>query len=202
MILEEKGYFDKSSTIIDTKFGVWNEVDKNCIFLESEIGDYTYFGDNCDVAHAKIGKFCSVAKGVRINPANHPMERATQHHFTYRRKMFQMDIKDDEYIFQWRRDKKVVIGNDVWIGHNAIIMGGITIGDGAVIGSGSVVTKDVAPYTVVAGVPAKFIKRRFSERITKELMEIRWWNWSRSEIKERMGDFVGDIEKFIEKYKN
>lgn len=202
MILEEKGYFDESSTIIDTKFGVWNEVDKNCIFLESEIGDYTYFGDNCDVAHAKIGKFCSVAKGVRINPANHPMERATQHHFTYRRKMFQMDVKDDEDIFQWRRDKKVVIGNDVWIGHNAIIMGGVTIGDGAVIGSGSVVTKDVAPYTIVAGVPAKFIKRRFSEKIAKELMEIRWWNWSHSEIKERMGDFTGDIEKFIEKYRN
>lgn len=199
-ILTEKGFFHESSEIIDTDFGKWNEVGKECIFLESKIGDYTYFGSGCDVAHTEMGKFCSVAKNVRINPANHPMDRPSQHHFTYRRKKFQMDEKDDEGIFQWRREKKVIIGNDVWIGHNAIIMGGVKIGDGAVIGSGSIITKDVEPYTVIGGVPGKFIKRRFDEKISKALLKIKWWDWSYELIKERFDEFLGDIEGFVKKY--
>ncbi|MGL6166990.1 MAG: ATP-binding cassette domain-containing protein [Fusobacteriaceae bacterium] len=200
--LTGNGFFHESSEIIETKFGKWNEVDKNCVFLESEIGDFTYFGSGCDVAHAEIGKFCSVAKNVRINPANHPMERASQHHFTYRRIKFQMDDKDDEGIFQWRRDKKVKIGDDVWIGHNAIIMGGVRIGTGAVIASGSVITKDVEPYTIVGGVPGKFIKRRFDEKTSKLLLNIKWWNWSYEQIKERFDEFLSDINEFVKKYED
>lgn len=201
-ILTEKGFFHESSEIIDTKFGKWNEVGKECIFLESEIGDFSYFGSGCDIAHTEMGKFCSIAKNVRINPANHPMDRVSQHHFTYRRVKFQIDEKDDEGIFQWRREKKVIVGDDVWIGHNAVIMGGVKIGTGAVIASGSIITKDIEPYTVVGGVPGKFIKRRFNEKISNSLLKIKWWDWSYELIKERFDEFLGDIEGFVKKYEN
>ncbi len=202
LVLGENGSFHETSEVIDTKFGKWNEVGEKCIFLESEIGDYTYFGENCDVAHTKMGKFCSVAKGVRINPSNHPMERASQHHFTYRKRKYGISEENDREVFQNRKDKQVNIGHDVWIGHNATIMPGVSIGSGAVIGSGSIVTKDVEPYTIVAGNPAKFIRKRFSEDISRELLKINWWDWTHEEIVERYDDFVGNIEDFVKKYQD
>ena len=98
--------------------------------------------------------------------------------------------------------KKVIVGDDVWIGHNAVIMGGVKIGTGAVIASGSIITKDIEPYTVVGGVPGKFIKRRFNEKISNSLLKIKWWDWSYELIKERFDEFLGDIEGFVKKYEN
>lgn len=196
----EKGIFHEGIKAVDTEFGRWNEVGEGCSFLESEIGDYTYFANGCDVAYSGIGKFCSIAKDVRINPGNHPMDRPSQHHFTYRRRMFGMDEVDDTDFFNWRRSNKVTIGHDVWIGHGAVLMPGVKVGTGSVIGSGAVVTKDIPPYSVAVGVPAKVIKKRFSDEIIGALLDMKWWEWSHELIRERFEDFTGDIEKFVKKY--
>ncbi|MBE5805957.1 MAG: acetyltransferase [Clostridiales bacterium] len=180
--------------------GEYTEIGDHSIITESTIGDYSYCNGYNQVMYAEIGKFASIAWGARINPSNHPTyDRIAQHHFTYRSKQFDLADEDDESIFEWRRKDKVVIGNDVWIGHNAIIMPGVKIGNGAVVGSGAVVTHDVEPYTVVVGVPAKPIKKRFSDEIIEKIEKSEWWNWTHEELKERLPD-LKNIDEFIKKW--
>ena len=167
--------------------------------LDVAVGDYSYFAGYNQVFYASIGKFCSVASFARINTTNHPTyDRIAQHHFTYRSKRFGFG-EDDAPFFAQRKEKAVTVGNDVWIGHNAIIMPGVIIGNGAVIGAGAVVTKDVEPYSVVAGVPAKKIKMRFSDDLIDKIERSKWWDWDYETIKERLADFR-DIETFVRKY--
>ena len=109
------------------------------------------------------------------------------------------DTVEDEEFFQWRRDHHCSIGHDVWIGHGAVIMPGVSIGHGAVIGSGAVVTKDVGPYEVAVGVPAKVIKRRFSEETSEKLLDIAWWDWDRETLENRFEELL-HLDSFLEKY--
>jgi len=110
--------------------------------------------------------------------------------------------KIDEQFFKKRFSRKTIIGHDTWIGHGAIIKPEIVIGDGAIVGAGSVVTKNVEDYTIVAGNPAKTIRRRFSEKVAIQLSGIQWWNWSHKELGSALDDFRNlSIEDFIEKYK-
>jgi phosphonate metabolism protein (transferase hexapeptide repeat family) len=136
---------------------------------------------------------------VRINPGNHPMDRVTQHHMTYRRVEYGFADTDDEAFFEWRRARKCVIGHDVWIGHAAIVMPGVSIGTGAVIGSGAVVTKDVPAYTIAVGVPARPIRKRFSDDVIEALQRIAWWNWDRATLEERFAE-LNDVNAFVAKY--
>ena len=163
-------------------FGSYVELGDHCIAEETAFGDYTYlFGSN-DVIFATLGKFNSIATGVRINPVNHPMrERVAAHHLTYRAAHYGLG-EDDPSIIQWRRARPVVTGNDVWIGHNAVILGGVTLGDGAVVGAGAVVTHDAAPYEIVGGVPAKPIRKRFSDGEIAQLLALSWWDWPPEKI--------------------
>ncbi|WP_299092723.1 DapH/DapD/GlmU-related protein [uncultured Metabacillus sp.] len=188
-----------SSQIVDSFIGEWTEIGPNTKIEESYFGDYSYTSGDAEIIYATIGKFCSIASHVRINPVNHPMWRVTQHHLTYRLTQYQLADEDDHDFFNWRREHHVTIGHDVWIGHGAIIMPGVSIGTGAVIGAGSVVTKDVPAYTIAVGVPAKPIKNRFSDEIAEKLMEIEWWNWDRKLIEERYKD-LKNVEEFIKKY--
>jgi phosphonate metabolism protein (transferase hexapeptide repeat family) len=163
-----------SSLIRHSNLGDWTDIGPTCSIVESSPGDYTYCAGDVSVIYATVGKFCSIASHVLLNPGNHLMHRITQHHMTYRRTMFGFGEEDDAEFFQWRRDHHVTIGHDVWIGHGAIIMPGVTIGTGAVIGAQAVVTKNVPPYTIVGGVPAKTIRKRFPAEVAARLQKIAW----------------------------
>jgi phosphonate metabolism protein (transferase hexapeptide repeat family) len=177
------------------------EVLQNTRIEYAFLGDYSYLGENCDVADAAIGKFTAIANSVRIGAPNHPMARASQHRFTYCPEYYDATAARDRDFFAERRGDRVIVGNDVWIGHAAILLPGVTVGDGAVIAAGAVVSRDVAPYTIVGGVPARAIRRRFPDHVAASLRRITWWDWPDELIFERLGDFRSEaIEQFCERY--
>ncbi|ANA82964.1 acetyltransferase [Paenibacillus glucanolyticus] len=192
-------HIHETSDVVNSHFGEWTSVGPSNKIFESSFGDYTYTMDDVTVNYAEIGKFGNIASHACINPVQHPMDRVTQHHMTYRRKMYDFSDTDDEAFFDWRRTNQVTIGHDVWIGHGAIIMKGVHIGTGAVVGSGSVVTKDVPPFAIVVGIPARMIRMRFEPEIVDQLLQIAWWDWPRNVLEERFAEF-NDIQSFIVKY--
>jgi acetyltransferase-like isoleucine patch superfamily enzyme len=142
-----------------------------------EIGKFSYVHTNSSVhAGSKVGRFCSIGKGTEIGPFDHPMERLSTSPVSYN-----MHLHFPDYVGVVKREKLVrkggaEVGNDVWIGSNAVVVRGVRVGNGAVIGASAVVTKDVAPYSIVVGAPAKHIRFRFSEDICEELNELAWWD--------------------------
>lgn len=190
---------DGASAIACT-LGEWTEIGARTTLLDSSLGDYSYIMQNGQVVWTTIGKFCSIASDVRINPGNHPVWRASQHHWTYRAAAYGLG-EDDADLFQWRKDNAVTIGHDVWIGHGVTILPGVSIGIGAIIGAGAVVSKDVPNYTIVGGVPAKPIRRRFTPDQEAALLAIATWNWPRDRLRASLTDFQTlDIDAFIAKY--
>ncbi len=184
-----------------SSLGPWTAVGARTDVHETEMGAYSYVVNDSSIIYSTIGKFCSIAARVRINPGNHPTWRASQHHFQYRAANYQLG-EDEAAFFDWRRNDKVVIGHDVWIGHGAIILAGVTIGHGSVIGAGAVVSKDVAPYTIVGGVPAKPIRRRFTQKTADALQALGWWDWPHEKVKTALDDFRAlSAEAFIQKYR-
>ena len=184
-----------------SRMGAWTVLGPRSRLVECDFHDYAYTAQDCDLYNAEIGKFCNIAAAVRINPTNHPMERASQHHFTYRSRSHHLGAADDESVFAWRRAHRVAIGPDVWIGHGAILMPGVCVGAGAVIGAGAVVTHDVAPYTIVVGVPARPLRRRFSAEVEAGLTRIAWWDWPKERLAAALEDFRGlDAAEFVRKY--
>jgi phosphonate metabolism protein (transferase hexapeptide repeat family) len=167
----------------------------------SELGDYSYLGPGCMVGDAQIGRFCAIAAQVRIGAPNHPLDRPSQHRFTYCPEYYTAGAQRDHAFFGQRRADRVVIRNDVWIGHAVIVMPGVTVGDGAVLAAGAVVTRDVAPYMIVGGVPARQIRERFNRKIAAQLSEIAWWNWPAETIWQRLPEFQsGDVEAFCARW--
>ncbi len=151
--------------------------------------------------YADVAKFVSIAAAVRLNPSNHPIERASSHHFTYRAGDYFEGAAHDEGLFDWRRADRVRIGNDVWIGHGATIMPGVTVGDGAVVGAGAVVTRDVAPYWIVTGVPARPLRPRFPAAVGDRLMALAWWDWPHDRLAAALPDFQAlPVDVFLEKH--
>src|SRR5215472_8588824 len=142
------------------------------------------------IIYADVGKFCSIASHARINPGNHPMQRVMQHHLTYRRRMYDLGEADDEAFFDWRRAARVRVGHDVWLGHGAILLPGVQVGNGAVVAAGAVVSHDVAAYSIVAGVPARPIRERFPSHVVEQLEAIAWWDWTREQLEARVDDFL------------
>ncbi len=208
--LSETPTIDPAADVQRSTLGRYTEVGARTSFVESELGDYSYIVNDGDVIYSTIGKFCSIAAHVRLNPGNHPMWRASQSHFTYRSSAYfsageagpdDTGETDDAGFFAWRRAHPVTIGHDVWIGHGAVVMPGITIGNGAVIGAGAIVTKDVARYQIVAGVAAKTIKDRFPHAIADALEALAWWDWDHERLRQALEDFrTLQVEAFIAKY--
>ena len=168
-----------------------------------EVGDYTMYNDFVNdpkdfqkynvLYHYPInrdrliiGKFCSIACGAKFifTSANHKLDSLSAYPFP----LFfeEWDLDKSNVTDAWDNKGDIVIGNDVWIGYEAVIMQGVTIGDGATIGTRAVVTKDVPPYTIVGGVPAKPIRKRFSDEVIAQLLEIKWWDWPDEKIKENI----------------
>ncbi len=192
---------DPSAEVVEATLGRYTEIGARTSFAWSELGDYSYIVNDGEVIHTRIGKFCSIASHVRINPGNHPMWRASQSHFTYRASAYFDGAEDEADFFAWRASHPVTIGHDVWIGHGAIVLPGRTIGTGAVVAAGAVVTRDVGAYEIVAGVPAKLVRRRFEADIADRLMAIGWWNWEHDRLAAALDDFRElPIEAFVEKY--
>lgn len=194
--------------------------DKATIYLKNVIsspnimvGDYTMYNDfvqdpvlfeknnvlyHYPINHDKlvIGKFCSIACGARFlfNSSNHRMNALSTYPFPLFFEEWGLDQKD--VTDSWDNKGDIVVGNDVWIGYEAVILAGVTIGDGAIIGTRALVTKDVPPYTVVGGVPARPIKKRFSDETVSELLEIKWWDWPKEKIADNIETIKsGSIEK-------
>jgi len=194
---------DPTASVRDCKLGAYTEVGARTILLEVTMADYSYVVNDAQITYTTIGKFCSIAAMTRINPGNHPMHRASQAHFTYRASSYFPGESDDAEFFAWRREHHVHIGHDVWIGHGAVILPGRSIGTGAVVAAGAIVTKDVPAYTIVAGNPARPIKRRFPESITGRLAQLAWWDWDHETLRRALPDFRKlDVEGFLEKYES
>lgn len=149
------------------------------------IGRYTSFNKSCFIARSQMGSFCSIGARVSINPFNHPVDWLSIHEFQYHPRSFDW-VEEYREFDRLERDERMfercAVGNDVWCGHHVHIMPGVTVGDGAVIAAGAVVTKDVSPYAVVAGMPAKTIRYRFDERTIDRLLAVRWWDMELSRL--------------------
>jgi phosphonate metabolism protein (transferase hexapeptide repeat family) len=192
---------DPSANLREVDLGAYCEVGARTMLLEVTMGDYSYVVNDSQITYTTIGKFCSIAAMTRINPGNHPMHRASQAHFTYRASAYFAGESDEAEFFAWRRSHRVHIGHDVWIGHGAIVLPGRSIGTGAVVAAGAVVTKDVPAYTIVAGNPARTIRRRFSEDVANRLADLAWWNWDHETLRRALPDFRKlPIEDFLAKY--
>lgn len=192
---------DPSVRMRETQIGAQCEVLAETYIEYSELGDFSYLGEHCCVADAQIGRFTAIANHVRIGAPNHPMDRASQHRFTYCPEYYDGQAERDNGFFAERRADRVLIGNDVWIGHGVIVLPDVTVGDGAVLAAGAVVTKDVPPYTIVGGVPAKVIRARFAADIAAQLQAIAWWNWPLEKLMTNLADFQSsDLRAFCQRH--
>lgn len=172
------------------------KVESGSSVFYSSMDRYSFCGYDCDIFYAEIGRFTSIANHVVIGGAKHPMKWVGMSPVFYQGRD-SVRKKFSEYPLE--KSAITLIGNDVWIGRSAIIISGVSIGDGAVVGAGSVVTKDVPAYGVVAGNPAKLLRYRFEEDIRSNLKDIKWWDLDEV-ILVKLADYIKDPEEFIDAY--
>ncbi len=206
LIKKHRNVFLGSRTVLDgTEFEGMNTVGSNVILVRSHLGYASYVATESELADTHIGRFTCIGPNVKVIFGRHPtrgfvsihpafFSRRKQVPFTYARKQLFEEtvkpIKDGKY--------SVVIGNDVWIGYGCSLMEGVTVGDGAIVAAGAVVNKDVAPYAIVGGVPARIIRYRFGEVERNQLLRFRWWEKEESWIRKN-STYFSDIHQFLKK---
>jgi len=186
------------TTLINVTFGHYNWVNDNTVLHNVSVGHFTYFSKNSEIAEASIGKFCSIGPNVKIAPGKHPTHTIVSTHPAiysnppYCQKNFSTDDKH-------KPERHVTIGNDVWVGANAVIGDGITIENGAIIAANSLVVKNVDAYSIVSGVPAKHVRYRFSDQEIAVLQATRWWD-NDIEWLEKNAHFLWNISDFMAEF--
>lgn len=178
-----------------SKFLEYNDIQRYAMIYDTEMGRYSYCGKNFVAWHSKIGAFCSISWNVSVGGANHDYSKVTTHSFLYSNQFG--NLMPEGANGYDRFAQKCEIGSDVWIAAGACVCRGVTIGNGAVVAAGAVVTKDVPPYAIVAGVPAKVIKYRFSESIRAKLNGVCWWNLPSEAIKANYNLFNAEMDEDI-----
>jgi chloramphenicol O-acetyltransferase type B len=178
----------KNSTVHST-----SKLESGTSFYSSTMGKFSFCGYDCEIVNADIGSFTSIANCVVIGGGRHPMEWAAMSPVFYEGRD-SVNAKFSEHVRE--QPRRVSIGHDVWLGRSVIVLPGVTIGDGAVVGAGSVVTKEVPPYAIVAGNPARLIRYRFSESLRSRLLSARWWDLNHRELR-ALAPYVRDVEAFL-----
>lgn len=159
-----------------------------------ELGDYSYVAKNSNITNCTIGKFCSIGSNFCCGMGIHPIDGiSTSPMFYSKSKVNGMSLVVDGTAVE---SKKTIIGNDVFIGANVTVLDGVTIGDGAVIGAGAVVSKDIPPYAIAVGVPAKVVKYRFEKKIISKLLDLKWWNWEDDQL-QKIADNEFNVKDFV-----
>jgi virginiamycin A acetyltransferase len=166
-------------------------VERNTVVHASRIGCYSYIGERSFVLAADIGRFCSGAQGVILGASGHPLDRVTTHTFPWH-------PADGGFVDSTGLSvERLRIGHDVWVGCNAVVLSGITVGNGAVIAAGAVVTRDVPDYAIVAGVPARLIRFRYSELLLTPLKALSWWEWPDEVLRKHVSLFQAPLNKHV-----
>jgi acetyltransferase-like isoleucine patch superfamily enzyme len=189
-----------TAVVIDVKFGEFVKISHQSYMQNLEIGDYTYFAGYNTVINATIGKFCSIGEGVIIGPGMHPVKTFVSTSPVFFSTYAQCGTTFSDG-FYFKEMGKVAIGNDVWIGVNAVVLDDVAIGHGAIVAAGAVVNKNVEPYAIVGGIPAKVLGYRFEKEEIETLLKDQWWNKDINWLKTNFKSFH-NIKDYLEKLKN
>lgn len=196
------GVIHPTAQVVNSDFEAWTEVGEGARVVNSTFEAYSYCDRLADIANTTVGRFSNVAAMTRIGPTDHPFTQAAQHHFLYRSSYYWDDVADDPDFFAARAARRTVLGADCWVGHGAIIKPEVTVGIGAIVAAGAVVTRDVDPFLIVAGCPAKPLRARFASRTIDRLLTLAWWTWDHTSLRAALQDFRSlNAEAFLEKYR-
>lgn len=209
ILLKRRSVWISSKVILNlnSKFGGFNKIHSNCNIVNTSIGCASYLGPNCCLPNVEIGNFCSISSNVKVLPYTHPTKDFISTHPSFFSDLnqagfsFVLKSKFQEILFTDKIKKKfVIIGSDVWIGEDVKIIGGLRVGDGAIIAAGSIVTRDVPPFAIIGGIPAKVIRFRFTDEQIKLLLDLKWWQRDFDWLKMNADHFseVNNLNKLLD----
>jgi hypothetical protein len=195
------GVIHPTAEVAASTFEPWTEVGAGARIVNSTFQAYAYCDRFADISNTTVGRFSNIAAMTRVGPTDHPFAHAAQHHFLYRSSYYWDDLEDDAAFFAARAARRTTLGADCWIGHGAIIKPEVTVGIGAIVAAGAVVTRDVDPFLIVAGCPARPLRARFDTRTIDRLLALAWWDWDHARLRDALTDFRAmKAEEFLDRH--